>query len=137
MAFGAQYYACRLVRISINTGSGSNITVTGLSPGALYFVKVVESSGRFDSLNYQQDQYAMDSARTMLLPATFRSPSVPASGITVTGITGNTATIHCVPGDGRLYHPRGHYHCRPQLAGFRQRFRQYSRYALKSPATRP
>ena len=80
--------------------SGTSVSVSGLTPGTLYYVKVIESSGKFDSLNYGQNAYVMDTVRTLALPPVTTSPTVPASGFTFTGITATSVIIHCVPGDG-------------------------------------
>ena len=78
-------------------GSGlSPITVSGLSPGTLYYFEVFEFNGSGGSENYNITTGTnLNSVSTLSI-----SPSVQSSGINFTSITNNSVTINFTPGDG-------------------------------------
>lgn len=75
-------------------GSSSSMIVTGLAPNTVYHYRVYEYDGAGMSTAYLTSSFASGSRSTAI------TPTVQAGNLAVTNLTGNSATISWVAGDG-------------------------------------
>lgn len=75
-------------------GSGNNFNLQGLNPLNVYYVGVLEYNGSGTSANYLTSTFPIASN----LPA---SPTLAASGLTITPNTTTSANVHWTNGDGQ------------------------------------
>ena len=79
----------------VYSGSGTSVTLTGMTVGTLYYVKVYEFSGASATLNYNVDDATGNPANKATLND--EPPTVQASGFTVTAFSDTTLTLGWTP----------------------------------------
>ena len=79
----------------IYKGTGSSVTVTGLSPFTLYYVTIFEYTGTASSPTFQLSPYGSASHYSLA-----SQPSTQASSPTATALSSSGATLSWTPGNG-------------------------------------
>jgi hypothetical protein len=81
----------------VYNGTGSNVTISGLSPSVFYYVQVIEFTGTGATSNYLSDIALGNPSyqSTVAIPA-----SIQTSAVVFTGITNNQATVTWTNGNG-------------------------------------
>ena len=81
--------------LSFVVGTNTPVTLTGLAESQAYTVSIFEYNGTDSSTNY-----LLTGAPSALFITRANEPTIQASNIVVTNITGNGATISAMPGNG-------------------------------------
>lgn len=78
----------------VSNSSANNVIVTNLDPGTVYYFRIVEFDETAGNFPYYLNT-PMDGSKSTAVP-----PTTIASNLTVSNITGSTATINFTPGNG-------------------------------------
>lgn len=93
-SFGAGEQVAPGEYVIYNNGSGSNVNVTNLIPGTIYYYALFECNNIGGAYYYLKDPYLSSSY------ATVGSPTTNSSALTFPNITGNSLSLNWVKGNG-------------------------------------